>query len=381
MLRLSAAFASAMGFVGCAQKADKGDANTKPAPALQHTAMAITQDSVRFVGRTCEKDGVVWLPQSGSAVEFKVKGESVRLGLERDNNAGDDAALLPRFAVLVNGKVAVDDCMDKSSRTVEVALDPSEESVVEVMHLSEANFGAVGMRSITVDSTDVASIKATDEHDLSIEFIGDSITCAYGVEASSNDAKASTSTENFMKSYAYLTAQALDANYSAVCYSGFGLISGFSGEGERNDAMAIPPLYGLVAAKYDQPWDFLAHASDVVVINVGTNDFTYVGYDGYRMWEFEQAYESFLNDVRAQNPNAHIVCTLGTMWGCEALYPMVEQAVEAFKAQTGDSKVTCFLSTPLDESVDKLVANGHPDEKGQQKIADELTGVIRGLLA
>lgn len=377
LMRLGAAAVSIAGLAGCAQNAGNGAHGAKS----QHTNIAVTQDTVRFVGRTCQKDGVVWLPQSGSAIEFKVVGVGVKLGLAGDDSVGNESAMLPRFAVLVNGEVVVDDRIDMPSRTVEVPLEPSQESVVEVIHLSEANFGAIGVRSITVEAADAAVAKPTDARDLSIEFIGDSITCAYGVEASSNDEKSTTSTENFMKSYAYLTAQALNANCSAVCYSGFGVMSGYSGDGERNANMVIPPLYGLVAAGYDQPWDFSAHTSDVVVINIGTNDFTYTGNDEDRMREFSQAYESFLNNVRAQNPNAHIVCTLGTMWGCEALYPTLEQAVDAFKTQTGDTKVTCYLSSPLDKSVDRLVMNGHPDEKGHQKIADELTEVIRGLLA
>ena len=53
-------------------------------------------------------------------------------------------------------------------------------------------------------------IEPTPKKNLSIEFIGDSMTCAYGVEGKDQNEHFKTSTENFSKSYAYLASQILN---------------------------------------------------------------------------------------------------------------------------------------------------------------------------
>jgi len=340
-----------------------------------------TSENVRLIGRTYEEDGATWLPQSGSALEFEATATSIKIQMVGDENVDNEADLRPRFAVLVDGEVVLDDTLSESPHTVEVPLDePLDGGIVEVIHLSEANRGIVGVRSVTVESNVPSPIAPTVQKDLSIGFIGDSITCAYGVEATSNDDPYTTTTQNFMKSYAYLTAQELDADYETVCYSGYGIVSGWSGDGERNEDMLMPPIYDLVANGHKQTWDFAAHPHHVIVMNVGTNDFTYTGTDEARIQEFAQGYTEFLARVRELNPESFIICTLGTMWGCEVLYPSLEQAIGDFRENTGDTRVVCYLSEPLDKEVDGWVANGHPNEKGQREIAQLLVSVIREVL-
>ena len=50
-----------------------------------------------------------------------------------------------------------------------------------------------------------------EEKDIKIEFIGDSITCGYGIDEMNEKGYFSTATENFTKSYAYITAENLGA--------------------------------------------------------------------------------------------------------------------------------------------------------------------------
>ena len=340
-----------------------------------------TAESVRIIGRTFEEEGTLWLPQSGSAIEFVSNAARLKLEIVGDESVENEPDLCPRFAVLVDHEVVVDDALSEPSRVVEIPLDdPDGEPVVEVIHLSEASRGAVGVRNITVESDPDAPVVPTEAKDLSISFVGDSITCAYGVEASGNDDPFKTTTENFLKSYAYLTAQELAADYETVCYSGYGVVSGWSGDGARNESMLLPPLYELVAEGHEYAWDFAAHSCDVVVVNLGTNDFTYTGTDEARMQEFSQGYATLLDRIRELNPDSLIVCTLGTMWGSEALYPALEQAVEDHVGRTGDARIMCYLSDPINEETDSTVANGHPDPEGQRKIASKLIRVIQEAL-
>lgn len=366
---------------GCANKQtapvskETVSATGESVPATEESVPA-TEEYVRLIGRTCTKNDVTWLPQSGSAVEFVFSGSRLAIDMVADDSVENESDRHPRFAVLVDDAVVLDDTMDESARTVEVfSDDPTKSATVKVIHLSEANTGAVGIRSITIESSESKPIVPSPAKDLSIGFVGDSITCAYGVEAASSDEPFTTKKENFMKSYAYLTAEALEADYETVCYSGFGVVSGWSADGTRNNEMLVPPLYDVVAKDYDKPWDFSSHPHDVVVINLGTNDFTYTGTDANRMQEFRQAYGDFLTQVRECNPKSLIICTMGTMGGTE-LYPYIEQAVEDVTAKTGDDRIVCYLSDPIDVESDGVGTNGHPNAISQQKIADALVEVI-----
>ena len=348
------------------------------ADAQQGATVSATADNVRLIGRTYEEDGVTWLPQSGSGIEFAATGTRVALEVVGDENVNNEPDQRPRFAVLVDGEVVVDDTLGEPSRLVEVALgDTGSGAVVEFMLLSESRKGAVGVRAITVQSVASRPVAPTAEKDLHIGFVGDSITCAYGVEAANSAEPFKTTTENFMKSYAYLTAKELDADYDTACYSGYGIVSGWTVDGTRNEGALVPPVYELVAEGHEQAWDFAEHPSDVVVVNLGTNDRSYTGADEARTDEFSQGYAAFLAQIRALNPDAFIVCTLGTMDGSEALYPALERGVRDYADRTGDARVICYLSEPMDIAVDGCGTSGHPNEVVQRKIAQQLVDVIR----
>ena len=67
------------------------------------------------------------------------------------------------------------------------------------------------------------------------------------------------------------------------------------------------PLYDVVAEGLEVLWDHAGHPYDVVVVNLGTYDFTYTGTDESRMREFASGYVELLSDVREANPESYIV--------------------------------------------------------------------------
>ena len=83
----------------------------------------------------------------------------------------------------------------------------------------------------------------------------------------------------------------------------------------------------------------------------------------------------YIRRVKRINPDALIVCTMGTM-GCHALYPYLEEAVESFEASTGDTRVLCYLSEEIDYEADGTGTHEHPNAVTQQKSADALVAVI-----
>ena len=244
------------------------------------TSSAAVEKNVKYTGRTfCDDKGVLWLVQSGSAIEFNVNARSAEVTIHGDKSIMYDKNHRSRYAVVVDGVVTIDTTVDLKEEKITIfSGDSRRVANVKIIHLSEAANGAVGVSSIETDSDAAVPVTPADEKDLRIEFIGDSITCGYGVEGASEYETFKTTTENFMKTYAYLAAQKLGAEYSAVCYSGHGIVSGWSSDGSKVAHQLVPRYYEQTGSwkEYSEPWDFSSKPNDVVVINLGTNDSTYI---------------------------------------------------------------------------------------------------------
>lgn len=341
-------------------------------------SFAATAENVKLMGRTIRKNDVTWLVQSGSAAEFTITGKSAEITVAGDSSISNEEKYRSRYAVFVDDELITDDIMSTEEKKISLFDgDTSRTAKVKVIHLSEAMNGAVGIKDITVDSSAVKPVVPAVKKELKIEFIGDSITCAYGVEGKDAYESFTTATENFMKSYAYLTAKQLDADYSAVSYSGHGIISGYT-SGEKNTDSLVPDCYGLVSklSDYAVDWDFDAEeAPDVVVINLGTNDYSYLSSDlEARSPEFVEGYVEFLKMVREKNPEAYIICTMGTMGGAE-VYDLIEQAVAQFSEETGESRIMSYESV-VQNQADGIGSDWHPSEVTQQNSAYVLADKI-----
>lgn len=349
---------------------------------FREMTFSATEENVKYTGRNYYDGKTAWLVQSGSAVEFTVNAKFAEVTIAGDYSINNDEKYRSRYAVIVDGEIIIDDVMSEKSRTIKLFEgSESRRAEVKIIHLSEANNGTIGVSEIKVSSDAPVPVTPAKEKDLAIEFIGDSITCAYGVEGKSASDQYTTKTENFMKSYAYLTAEKLGADYSAVSYSGHGIISGYSNDGNRNTSSLVPPYYKNCGnlSNYAKPWDFTKKSNDVVVINLGTNDYSYVSKDfDARSQEFTDGYEEFLETVRECNPDAYIICTFGIMGGQE-MYPLIEQAVDNFSKKNSDSKIMVYKS-PMQKADDGYGADYHPSEITQQKnayiLADKICNAL-----
>ena len=339
---------------------------------VHRQSIPITADNAKLQSRTVEQDGVLWLVQSGSAAEFMLRGKSAALTLAGSSGIRNKHDYRPRYAVYVDGELLCDVVMEHATETISLWEGTDRTAEVKVILLSEAMYGGVGIRSVEVESDAVQPVTPISQHPLLIEFIGDSITCAYGVEGASQGDSFKTATENFTKSYAYLTAQKLGADYTTCCYSGHGIVSGYTSDGTKNAASLIPDCYKTASkfADYNTAWDF-ARQPDAVVINLGTNDINYVAAEPETHGaEFVEGYKAFLQTVRKKNPDAAIVCTVGTMGG-DDVYQLIAQAVEEY----GDEKVSCYFSK-THSMTDGLGADWHPSVKTQQNSAYVLSDEI-----
>lgn len=336
-------------------------------------SIPITADNAKLQSRTFTTDGMLWLVQSGSAAEFTVSGRNASLTLAGSSGINN---FDPRYAVYVDDKMICDEVMADREAAVSLWKDEDKTAAVKVMLLSEAMYGGIGIRSVEVESSSAQPVVPAEKAPLTIEFIGDSITCGYGVESKSPSDPFTTATENFSKSFAYLAAKSLGADYTTCCYSGYGIVSGYSDDGTKNDKQLLPDCYELTSdyKDYYADWDFNEHC-DVVVINLGTNDMNYIAQDpDSNGSEFVEGYKAFLQTVREKRPDAHIICTVGTMGG-DDIYELIERAVD----ELGDDRITAYFSQ-THSMRDGMGADGHPSKRTQQNSADVLAGKIRSIV-
>lgn len=353
---------------------------------LTEKTFSADEQNVKLIGRTADNEGIRWLGLSATGVEFTFTGTSVSFTLVGDNMTSNPEKT-PRFAVYINGERTIDDVVDAPEKTVEVfKADEAAETTVKLLKLSEAQESTMGIKSINV--TSIGGLTPTPEKELKIEFIGDSITCGYGVDDPDKDHHFKTTTEDATKAYAFKTAMALDADYSLVSFSGNGIISGYTDNGKKQTSQLVPDVYDKLGKSWGNyngfniqeiEWDFSKFQPQYVVINLGTNDASYTGSDKERVIEYADGYTEFLKTVREKNPDAHIVCALGVM-GATLYKNGVERAVAQYTEQTGDTNVSTLQLTQQDGNKNGYAADWHPTEASQDIAAAEMTEYLRSLI-
>lgn len=356
----------------------------QPAKNLETVSFTAEKSNVKILGRTYFENDVLWMGHTDSGVEFNVSAKHLDVTIAGDNTAtGSDKGNNARIVAFVNDERVLDTMIIKKNDTYTI-FDGSDvvEGVVRIIKVSECAQSLAGIKAISVDKE--GKISPAAERNLKIEFIGDSITCGYGVDDLVKENHFKTSTEDGSKTYAYKTAQALDADYSMVCVSGCGVISAYSDNGSRNTSSLMPNYYEKLGFSWNSSingkrpqnfeWDFSAFVPDFVVINLGTNDASYTKGNPAKVKEYKDGYIDFIKVVRAKNPQAKIICSLGIMG--QDLCAAISDAVKTYSEETGDTKIKALKFNNQIMS-DGIAADWHPSEKTHKKASALLIKKIK----
>ena len=356
--------------------AETTTAATEPiySPELYRMEFSPDEAYVKPMGRTyCKSDGTRILSNTCSGIEFAFRGTSADITLT--SNCKTSKA---RIAIYLNGEMVTDTMLTEEETTFHV-FDSTEPQncIISVMKLSEAAYSYAGVKKISVVSQ--AAVFPTPERDRKIEFIGDSITCGYGIDAADQYEDFSTTNENGGKTYAALIAKHFKADFSVFSQSGIGVYSSYTESSSPNQSVLMPKLYSKTDPTNTQSeWDFSKWQPDVVVINLGTNDNTWTKGIEERVDSFGSAYYDFIVQVRKANPNAYIICSLGVMGS--KLLPEIKEQVAQYSADTGDYRITTFEFDYRDGTADGFGADYHPSAKTHQKMADKMIPFIEELM-
>ncbi len=165
--------------------------------------------------------------------------------------------------------------LDGAARALEVA--PSTEWIEIGQNLSGSEHSAsvrlrteplVGELVLSGLDTDGRFLSPLEPNGPRIEFLGDSITCGYGVHAPDETHGFSPSTEDWFASYAGIVERRLDADVHCVAWSGRGLVRNF----DPDPLPTMPDLHPLAHPGTGAAWEASRWVPDLVVVNLGSND-------------------------------------------------------------------------------------------------------------
>ncbi len=189
-----------------------------------------------------------------------------------------------------------------------------------------------------------------------IEMIGDSITCGYGDTGVGPNCGFTPDTEDENQAWGEVAGAQVNAMHTSIAYSGKGLYR--NNDGSTTDLM--PTVWTRTFADdTSSVWDFSKYVPDVVVINLGTNDFA----KGDPGSAFTTAYVAFIKTLRGKYPNAHIVGVVGPMLGGTQAGTYVQNAI----TQSADAN-TSYLELPTQDGSDGYGCDYHPSVARQAKM-------------
>lgn len=371
------------GFIGFSLDKSSGNIldNSKPAITSEavtynhkrHLYFTPNEKYVKHIGRSVYADDCLWFSMSGSGIEFITSADNIDITFICDNAENLYSTHKPRIAIFVNDEQFYADTLKEAEKII--SLDISKhigDKIIKVIKLSETMYSSCGISKIAI--FDDKDIIPTEEKDLKIEFIGDSITAGYGIDEERDFAPFSTETENFTKTYAYLTSQKLKADYSAIAFSGYGILSG-----QSKPECVVPKYYenAITNKSFNCPyplekWNFSKFTPDIIIVNLGVNDVAYCTTQS-RKASFIKEYKDFIGLIRWYNKEAHIVCTLGEI--NNSMFPSIETAVKEYTEETADTKVYC-TTLDFDMGNNGTVINGHPNEQANITASENLTEII-----
>ena len=336
------------------------------------------EKNIRPLGRTLFLDDTRYIDWCCSGVEFMFTGTEISAEIWTDWTLDEPWKTIFQayMAVYVNDeetpykKFAID--AGTNSYTIYKS-EKAETVKIRLIKLSEGAFSKTALKSISADG----EISPAQPAERRIEFIGDSITCGFGIEGKCAEEGFRTETENSAINYASLTAKRFGADFDLISWTSIGVYSSSTSDGNINDGWIMPMLYdytdigieGTLGIEEHIPWEFEKFRPDVIVVNLGTNDATYTKDIPERLQGFETAYADFLKHIRQMNPSAYIICALGIMG--DELFPQIENAVKA----VNDEKISA-LRFDVQKEEDGIGAEKHPNAVTHKKAAEKLSEKI-----
>lgn len=326
---------------------------------------------VKWQGRTSYDavKGVNMMYHSASAFDVKFTGTEVTVVLYATKYTVDKTQ--PYYVAMID---------DDYENRVRVALTQEyttvtfnapekvegEYTTLSIYKSTESNDSHMGLKSVTTNGRFIRDVVYKDRL---IEFIAASSSTGYG--NLSKDPK-STINSDAMQAFSYLTARALNADISIYSASGWGVKAS---RWTNPNTLNLFDAYKKVDFFSTEVWDQSKITPDVIVINLGTNDWSYISAASTqeerdaRMQAFKDQYVEFLKYLANSYPGVKIIMFYGLMLE----YNIYEATLEIYNV----AKIAIPDLAIIQVAGDAGGSNSHPSLASHREVAEALIAKIK----
>lgn len=327
---------------------------------------------LKYTGRIEQlTDTTTALIGSASSIEFNVKGDSVSLYIQSE--------VLPRnYVVLtINNKYYTRyKIQGDSINKITLQLPKNEFNKIGVHKATEATSGNIIFHKIEAEEL----IPLNENKLISIEFIGDSITCGALADNSDIDCNQGEYIDqhNAYLAYGPRLARTLNAEYVLSSVSGIGMYRNWNDENIEEPIM--PQVYNNLYLNSDSSKLYKPlRKPDIISICLGTNDMS----DGdgvktrlpFNSGKYTSNYIKFIKSIYEKNPDVKIVLLNSPMVSVDRNETLVS-CLKTIKNNFKDKNIALF-------QFDKLYVNGcnyHPSIEDHKLLAEQLTPFFKNIL-
>jgi lysophospholipase L1-like esterase len=337
---------------------------------LEGDFVKASDSHIQYVGRVCMQKEVASFNFPGVQIRARFNGTSLKM------------VCLPKTGYFM---AQIDDC-----KPFKVAFNGERDSVVnlatalqygphnvKLMYIIEGLFRKPEFKGFLLDE-DAKLLEPSPLPERRIEFIGNSITCGYGVESVNASDPFEDETENHGLTYANIVSDSLNALHTSISRSGIGVYRNYNGP-KTGTPENMPWQYEYTLFNnHDEKWDFSKYQPQLVCINLGTNDFSTNNYDESL---YEKNYRLFLALVRSKYPTAKIVLLSGPMLGDKEnnIEKKILNEICKDYNKKGDKQIYRFDFSFQTGDLG-YGASWHPSKKQHLKMANELLPFLRSLM-
>ena len=309
---------------------------------------------VRYTGRIeKESDGSVKFNWSGTYAEFRFTGSSISMRA-KDSKKN-------YYNLFIDGIQKGVITVSKTDSVIVLAkgLKKGTHSL-RLQKRSEGEQGTTTIISWFLDEKGTL-LPPDVKRERHIEFIGNSITCGYGTEGLSKKEPFKPETENCNYAYSCIIARYFNADYTLIAHSGRGAARNYGDTARVSKVSMRELMMGTFDEQPQNRWNFSSYRPDLVVINLGSNDFSTKPHPLKE--EFLNSYDIIIKQVREVYGDVKILCVAPPKGG--AFDYLREYCIGK---RDKNLHFTAYLNGVYNDDSDQG-SSGHPNYEGQKKIA------------
>ena len=319
---------------------------------------------VAYTGRVAKDDSTARFDWSGVTATVRFRGTQLSMEYADTKSNFFNVWIDKAPSAVSDTVVTTEGC---GTLVLASELPEGEHSVT----LQKRTEGEQGMVTVKSFSTDGEFLEPEARKSRRIEFVGDSYTCGFGTEGKKGDLF-ETSTENCNLAYAAIIGRFFDAEIQTVCHSGRGLVRNY----DDGDSPVMSDRYSQMFDEFStDPYDASSAGfkADIVVVYLGTNDFSCGKYPAIENWC--NGFAKLLASIRANyGEDVPVLCVASRVDRLLAYF--VEEGVK----RSGDPKVSwCAIGHDIHNEVSDLGSVDHPNYAGQRKVAFQMIPYISTL--